>query len=138
MLSAFVDKLRVAGAIVTREMVLKAAGFDPVKDTRSSLAVIRDAFEAGDDEGPDHPTRLKAAALMLGVADVLQPGRAGITASITGPVSITWVTPSSSIPDTSSPSRTLPAHSRPSSMTPSIDSDPARPASSAIDDLERL
>lgn len=107
--------------IVTREMVLKAAGFEPVRDTRAAIVVVRAALEAQTDDVPDHGTRLKAAGLMLGLADVLQPGRPGINANITGPVSITWVTPTplpSSPPKlTSGPSTSDSPDSRSSSAT---------------------
>lgn len=58
------------GIVLTREALLRLAGFNPAKELKRSHGVIVAAHEATLDEGePDHPTRLKAADLNLKLAD---------------------------------------------------------------------
>ena len=73
--------------IVTREALLSAAGFKPVRDLKRSLRRIRDAHNALTYKGaPDHAIRLAAADRVLDLADVRKPRNDG--ADPTRPVNV--------------------------------------------------
>jgi hypothetical protein len=64
--------------IVTREALLSAAGFKPVRDLRRSIKRIREAHQAVTPKGaPDHAIRLAAADRVLDLADVRKPRNDG-------------------------------------------------------------
>ena len=73
--------------IVTREALLSAAGFKPVRDLKRSIRAIREAHQAvTSKDAPDHAIRLAAADRVLDLADVRKPRNDG--ADPTRPVNV--------------------------------------------------
>ena len=79
------------GIVLTREALLRLAGFNPAKELKRSHGVIVAAHAAELDEGePDHPTRLKAADLNLKLADAY-PKRDADPSDPSRPIAVTIV-----------------------------------------------
>jgi hypothetical protein len=90
-----------------RARVLDVAGFktrhlrralrraDEALDATRGVTTIDAEGETTDTEVPDYRTRLEAAKFLFGLAGVSGQAKAGVEATFTGPVVITWKPPES-------------------------------------------
>lgn len=79
------------GLILTRESLVRLAGFQPAKDlkrARKATLAALDARHPADPAVPDHPTRLKAAHQVYTILEVYP--KPAVAPSLTGSLTVVW------------------------------------------------